>query len=227
MMHAAKKRRLDGPPAFQNKPFRSPLRKAAKDQMHAEQSQKAEAEHQLGANPGRIGTASDVPGLKPPLSSCVEASSANLEHRDTQKERSALSLQLTKLRQSLDTAQQALEIEASDQDAELRNLIAKWRAVAQEAAEELFTDAKQRVDGMGGVDAWRRRTNEDARLWNSNEDDRTPVRGEVGAQLTLWHRKQAGESVPSEPEYSENQEETEGVSLNRPRVLYPRLFRAH
>jgi hypothetical protein len=64
------------------------------------------------------------------------------ESADLWKEYAALGRQLTTLRQSLDTAQQALTIETSQQDTQVRSLIAKWKQVVRDAAEELFEDAK-------------------------------------------------------------------------------------
>lgn len=76
-----------------------------------------------------------------------------------QKQHSALQSRLFALRSELDTAQQALRIESSNKDKELEALIAKWRAVSQEAADELFASARERVLRMGGVAAWREREN--------------------------------------------------------------------
>ncbi|EXJ87527.1 hypothetical protein A1O3_04487 [Capronia epimyces CBS 606.96] len=193
-MHAAKRRRLDGSPAFQNKPFRSPLPKAIKAQPTVED------EH--------LGHTSELSGQKL-SSSSIATSSPNVEPKDSRKERSVLSIRLTKLRQSLDTAQQALEIEESNQDAELRTLIGKWRTVAQEAAEELFADAKERVQGMGGVVAWRRRMKEDARLWTDNQDERNLCHGDDNEQLEHSHRRLPGENMPSRLECSQDSEEDE------------------
>ncbi|KAL2419909.1 hypothetical protein ABEF95_008277 [Exophiala dermatitidis] len=172
MMHPPKRRRLDGSPAFQNKPFRSPLKRAdiREAEPHGNLNERAEPERRLTSAPT---SSIDTSGISPrrlsssssTLESTVVPAAAN---QDLRKEHSALSRQLAQLRQSLDTAKQALDIETSNQDVELRRLIAKWRAVAQEAAEELFVDAKERVQAMGGVHAWQRRNEQDARLWNDN-----------------------------------------------------------
>ncbi|OAP64522.1 hypothetical protein AYL99_00494 [Fonsecaea erecta] len=95
---------------------------------------------------------------------------AELGLRDLQKQHTALSIQLTQLRQSLQTAEEALQVEGSKQDVELQTLISRWRTIAQEAAEELFADAKERIDRMGGVTQWRRQLQEDSRPW---KDDNT------------------------------------------------------
>ncbi|EXJ83612.1 hypothetical protein A1O1_07235 [Capronia coronata CBS 617.96] len=203
-MHAAKKRRLDGSAAFQNKPFRSPLRKATEVQSNnAEQSEKLEVEHDPASSPRPILSASGIPSQISSLSPSVKTRSANPEHKHPQKQRSALSLELANLRQSLDIAQQALEIEASNQDVELRTLIAKWRAVAQELAEEIFADAKEKVNGMGGVRALRRRNEEDHRQWHSYQDNRELCHDTDGNLL-------AGIEEPSQSKYAEDNGEDEG-----------------
>lgn len=78
-------------------------------------------------------------------------------------------MQLSKLRQSLDTVRQALKIESSDQDAELEVLINKWKHASRDAAEEVFRGAKDRVNKMGGVGAWRERSQKKPDGWNDDE----------------------------------------------------------
>jgi hypothetical protein len=94
----------------------------------------------------------------------------NLQHKPLQKQRAELSLQHKQLCQSLDMVEQALQFEESGQEAQLQDLIGKWRAVAREAADELFVDAKDRIDQMGGAAAWRRRTQEDISHWNRDKE---------------------------------------------------------
>lgn len=79
-----------------------------------------------------------------------------MNSKDLSRQYTVLSIRLTQLRKSLDIAEQALKIERSSEDVQLEHLIIKWRAVAQETADELFTDAKERVARMGGMAAWRR-----------------------------------------------------------------------
>lgn len=45
-------------------------------------------------------------------------------------------------------------------DAELKELVSQWRGAARQAAEVVFEGAKERVDNMGGVAAWRKRERE-------------------------------------------------------------------
>lgn len=46
-------------------------------------------------------------------------------------------------------------------DEELVELIGKWRVASRIAAEEVFEGSKERVEGMGGLKAWRRARRED------------------------------------------------------------------
>lgn len=71
----------------------------------------------------------------------------------------ALSRQLTQMRQSLDTAQQALNILKNGQQVLMQTLIDKWKGVIRDAAEELFDDAKARVEQNGGLTRSTRRPN--------------------------------------------------------------------
>jgi Swi5-dependent recombination DNA repair protein 1 len=86
-----------------------------------------------------------------------------------QKQQRNLQSRLSTLRSELDVVQQASRIEASSKDQELQSLIEKWKAVSQEAAEELFAAAREKVLRMGGVEVWReqmkKRTN-----WYEEED---------------------------------------------------------
>ncbi|RHZ45300.1 putative DNA repair protein Dds20/Mei5 [Aspergillus thermomutatus] len=88
---------------------------------------------------------------------------------ELQKEQRALQCRLSALRSELDTVQQALRIESSTKDAELEALILKWKTVSQEAAEEVFEGARERVSRMGGMKAWRERMQSDSARWEQEE----------------------------------------------------------
>ncbi|KAK1690327.1 hypothetical protein BDP55DRAFT_724887 [Colletotrichum godetiae] len=51
--------------------------------------------------------------------------------------------------------------EGGETDEELVELIGKWRAASRIAAEEVFEGSRERVEGMGGLKAWRRARRED------------------------------------------------------------------
>ncbi|KAJ5682694.1 hypothetical protein N7462_005859 [Penicillium macrosclerotiorum] len=89
------------------------------------------------------------------LTTSIRSSQVDPELRDLQKQERALQSQLATLRQELDTIKQALRIESSTKDAELEALIMKWRLVSQEAADEVFTGARERASRIGGLTAWK------------------------------------------------------------------------
>lgn len=76
-----------------------------------------------------------------------------------QKQHSAAQSRLACLKGELDMLEQALRIERRrggvGGDNELEALTGRWRAVAREAAEEAFGGARERVERMGGVAAWK------------------------------------------------------------------------
>ncbi|KAJ9235182.1 hypothetical protein DTO166G5_4731 [Paecilomyces variotii] len=86
-----------------------------------------------------------------------------------QKQHTALQARLSALRAELDTTQQALRIESSSRDEELEALILKWRAASQDAAEELFASARDKVFRMGGVRAWKERAKKSRERWDDGE----------------------------------------------------------
>jgi Swi5-dependent recombination DNA repair protein 1 len=98
-----------------------------------------------------------------------------------QKQHTRLLNQLSKLRQDLDAARQALRIESSDSDADLEALIVKWRRASREAAEEVFKGARDRVNRMGGMKGMREREKW-RREWEreGEEEDRRKVMDETG-----------------------------------------------
>jgi Swi5-dependent recombination DNA repair protein 1 len=126
-----------------------------------------------------------------------------------QKQHSALLLELSHLRTTLDTAQQAVKISTSAIDAELESLIHKWRTASREAAEELFRGARDRVNKMGGVGAWRERSRQQQGGWGDDNDE--GEKNEDGSELTPAQRE-AREAMMEEmkaerEKYGEKKEE--------------------
>ena len=72
----------------------------------------------------------------------------------------ALERQTIRLRQDTGSLIQALSILRTNKAAELEELAEKWRGAARLAAEEVFASAKDRVNRMGGVGAWREQERE-------------------------------------------------------------------
>lgn len=99
---------------------------------------------------------------------------ADPELVNRQKQQRSLESRLATLRTELDNAKQALRIETSNKDAELEALVIKWRRISQEAADEVFAGAQERVTMMGGMAAWRDRSNQDAARWALEDEDPVP-----------------------------------------------------
>lgn len=184
LMHPAKRRRMESSASTLSKPFKSPLRVGVKTE-----TQRNDCNEQIGlstdsrpktvdsgvvlhshAPSEQANTSSPLRRLPTLLSSSPPAAAKDPEYLSLQKQHSRLLRELTKARQSLDTAQQALKIRASKQDSELEELIAKWKRVSREAAEEIFRDAKDRVNRMGGVAIWRERTRQKPKGWGAEDD---------------------------------------------------------
>lgn len=107
-----------------------------------------------------------------PSQSSSSSSSSSTLITALRKQESALLSRLVSLHRELDTVSQALKIEQKGQDDELAELITKWKGVSREAAEELFVGARDKVNGMGGVGAWKEKAR-DAKMrrmeWDSEE----------------------------------------------------------
>ncbi|EXJ61993.1 hypothetical protein A1O7_02425 [Cladophialophora yegresii CBS 114405] len=192
-MHPAKRRKLDQPQPFQNKPFRSPLRAVSKAHLQQTRGQSQDLGTSIGVIPQLTPLLNNTDCLNSSTDShesisTLHVGSACVKPADLQKQCTALSIRLSQLRQSLEKADQALHIEESGQGTELKKLIVKWRAVAQEAADELFADARERIEGMGGVDAWRRQADQDSRHWNFDEKELLPQK----------HKQLASDSASTE-----------------------------
>lgn len=71
-----------------------------------------------------------------------------------QKEITSLELQVKAVRNDIDALNQAAKY-TSDTDNDLEELALKWKLASQAAAEEIFGSVKERVNRMGGVEAWR------------------------------------------------------------------------
>jgi hypothetical protein len=67
-----------------------------------------------------------------------------------------LDLEIALWKQLLSTAQQATQFsKKKNEDARLEGLIVQWRETAQAAAQNLFEMARERVEGAGGVAAFK------------------------------------------------------------------------
>ncbi|RPA80621.1 hypothetical protein BJ508DRAFT_415287 [Ascobolus immersus RN42] len=77
--------------------------------------------------------------------------SSKLDLNALQRKHASLSQLLRTERAKLDTLQQAIRIEASDEETRLDALIEKWKLAGRQAAELMFGIAKDRVGRNGGI----------------------------------------------------------------------------
>jgi Swi5-dependent recombination DNA repair protein 1 len=82
------------------------------------------------------------------------AKRADPAEQAVQKEITSLELQIKAVRNDIDALNQAAKY-TSDTDNDLEELAVKWKLASQNAAEEIFGSVKERVNRMGGVEAWR------------------------------------------------------------------------
>lgn len=181
---SSKRRRTDAAAAL-SKPFKSPLRtrqpKNINDILPTPTVFMSPKKTQTPAIPTKPVSklAVDLPNpdttptplkRKRMLSFPVPIERPDIEILELQKQQRALRLQVEALRANLETATQALKLESSTKDIELQALITKWRLVSQDAADEVFVGAKERVARMGGLAAWKERSRHDAARWDFDEE---------------------------------------------------------
>ena len=138
-------------------------------------------------------------------------------------------MRLNTLRSELDTLNQAVRIESSSKDTELESLITKWRLVSQEAADEVFVDAKERVGRMGGLSAWREKDKERSggfeAKWEEIENQGW-FGGRIGSEDESEPEKEEAKMVMKEEEEGKKDREDEVCSwaLNSPLYLMYRWY---
>ena len=187
-----KRRRLDQATTALSKPFKSPLRRptpAVKDEVVSPKIEGMTTSSSLiktttpdeQDNSTTLPTSSttNAPPTPPPtrkrtfpgqrLTPARKPVPSDPEIMDLQKRQRELQSRLSNLRSDLDTVQQALRIESSSSDEELEALIMKWKKVSQDAAEEVFSGAQERISRMGGIKAWRERMNNNDARWEQEE----------------------------------------------------------
>ncbi|KAJ5774729.1 hypothetical protein N7457_009625 [Penicillium paradoxum] len=182
----SKRRRTDAATAL-SKPFKSPLRRPAPTttddvpsttaapntpkEMQVPASTTIPVESRLISDSSNPTTTPVLPKRKRRLYFPVPIERPDPEVLELEKQQRGLQSQVDSLRTKLETATQALNLESSTKDIELQALITKWRLVSQEAADEVFTGAKERVSRMGGLAAWKERSKRDATRWDFDEEE--------------------------------------------------------
>lgn len=186
----SKRRRLNAAAAL-SRPFKSPLLKPAPIENASQPSpcnpdtsgiakDEALSPEPLYASPD-ITTSSPIspqatiktrPPNRSALATPTQSPLGDPELLHLQKQERALQSRLAVLREGLDVAKQALRIESSNRDAELERLIKKWRLASQEAADEVFAGAQERVAQMGGLAAWKERSKRDTFQWDYEGEEK-------------------------------------------------------
>lgn len=190
----AKRRRLEQASTALSKPFKSPLRrptptvKEEKTTPKPEESEKYDTSYIKPTESATENTQAPLPtppptnqlptpphnrkrpslGQRPGLTTRKPVPT-DPEVANLQKQQREVQSRLSNLRSELDTVQQALRIESSNKEEELEALICKWKKVSQDAAEEVFSGAQERISRMGGVKAWRERMRNDDARWEQEE----------------------------------------------------------
>ncbi|MBA7491043.1 hypothetical protein ES702_01588 [subsurface metagenome] len=175
-MNPAKRRRLDATASTLRKPFRSPLKVPADDPASPKPTVTSNLDQQrpdpspspalsrsrVHDSPIKPSRASQSPNK---LASKHSPSRPIDEVVILQKQYSALTQELRRLRQDLDVAEQARKLRLNSQTQQLEHLISKWREIARSAADEVFDITSSRVKDMGGIQAWQKNTQESSQSW--------------------------------------------------------------
>ena len=219
-MHPTKRRKLDQPPPFLNKPFRSPLHSTTKTK-----ASRPPQEHQNLGTDSAVKLPSPISPNKEETHSLLHQFPIRLSPAQStltldgpgslQRQNISLSLKLTQLRQRLEDAEQALQVAVSGQDKELNGLITKWQKLAQEAADDLFADAKDRIEGMGGFAVWRRQAEDDLQRWRRDDDEKNRVGRNIidsDDQLAMEGTAAGDGRTSCEPENNDEDAVSRGLS---------------
>jgi hypothetical protein len=138
--HLKRPLRLDRPAnsARLTKPFRSPLRSSS-GHHQTDAAGQAKASHKLTRDDAQ-------PTLMPAAVISADDIDVRADVDALYKQYRSISREITQMRQSLDTAQQATHIVQNNQTAAIEALIDKWKTVVRDAADELYSQAKVRID---------------------------------------------------------------------------------
>lgn len=150
-MHSNKRRRLNDSSNVLSKPFRSPLKaKSGNHRLTNDQTNsKKDGQSASLVNDSAVRTTSRLNRLTNSNTNNVIGDVDKL-----QREYSALSQQLRKHRQDLDSLQQASRIRDEKQQERVDTLIVKWKAICRDVAEDLFDSTSKQIQNMGGMQVW-------------------------------------------------------------------------
>ena len=172
---AVKRRKLNESSKVLSKPFVSPLKTSKSDPTTLEREQNAAPytpyrpsmlAHTIAVAPTSASitapaskpqdyTAKKSTPIRRPLTALTNSRTKDPAEIAAQKVITSLELRIRTVRNEIDTLSQAGCLRTSSRDSELEDVALKWKAAAQNAAEEVFATVKDRVQTMGGVRAWR------------------------------------------------------------------------
>lgn len=201
----AKRRRLDNASHTLSKPFKSPLKTPllTKDHHSLEQDSPGENSPELLKSSDSFNTQSVISAhtstptkvlqntasrkSKANINQSAQPSQEDAELTSLLKTQRSLESELRDLREELETLEQALRIELSGEDEKLEGLVHKWKTASREAADEMFTSVRDRVNRMGGPAAWREMQRKKAE-WSSGgfdkpEEKKVDSEGEEAADV--------------------------------------------
>jgi hypothetical protein len=189
---SSKRRRTDAATAL-SKPFKSPLRRPAPTNTNDMPSKpvvprttedtEVPATPIIPVEPNSISNSPDpmttpVPPKRKrvlrlfPQFLSQSSQTSDPEILELQKQHREIKSKVDVLINELEVATQALNLETNPKYIEIPTLITKWRLASQDAADEVFFGAKERVNRMGGMAAWKERSKRDATRWDFDEEDR-------------------------------------------------------
>lgn len=237
---ASKRRRLNISSSKLSQPFKSPFKTPLKPSSTDPATHSTSDHLPLPSNPAaptaastRVYPSTTIPSLVKSDHPLVARPTATARARGIpappspklarlQKQHTALLGELASARASLETHAQALKLETSSTDRELEELIAKWKGVGREAAEEVLRVVAARVEGMGGVKGWRQKEREKREGFPGGwgwEEEGAGRRGEDEGGGDESYDGEAGESERKSPEEEEDGIEEVSFSTFPPSFL--------
>ncbi|KAJ5488184.1 Tetratricopeptide-like helical [Penicillium expansum] len=187
---SSKRRRTDAATAL-SKPFKSPLRRPAPTNTDDTPSKpvapRAFEETQTPATPTTPIESKSISNPPNPTTTPVPPKRKRMlqpfspfpsqsfqisdpEILELQKQHQEIKSKVDALTTKLEIATQALNLETNPKYIEIPTLITKWRLASQDAADEVFVGAKERVHRMGGMAVWKQQSKRDASRWGFDEE---------------------------------------------------------
>ncbi|KAL3423510.1 DNA repair protein dds20 mei5 [Phlyctema vagabunda] len=163
---AAKRRRIDTASQTLSKPFRSPFKPPLKPANEGASSHLSTPLKKVSrpSTATSSSTATSVAALRTPRSTGARQktriSNDDPDIAPLLKQQRELEKELRAVKQEMEVVEQAGKIEVKcgpedEIDAELKELVVKWKAASRLAAEEMFGGVRDRVNRMGGPRAWK------------------------------------------------------------------------